>query len=154
MDFSEIISNMRKIENRDRFKVGDLIEKLSGCSQDKKVFAVWRGYGTLSDLDVPYDESRPDDPIVIGISDVFSYRGYYEDLCLGIEDEYSPCITVEELLKKIKSAKKVTGYKGGTFTINQDTVVWVDKHGDAVGNAVTNVVEKDDFVLIETEFIR
>ena len=56
---------------------------------------------------------------------VVSYRGYYEDLAiipaLGGEQR------AERFIEEIESAIGTTfqGYKGGDFTMNHDTMIWV-----------------------------
>ena len=78
-------------------------------------------------------------------SGFFSYRGYYEDGCLGwksIHDEYTP-IFVADFLKLLKQAvgKIFQGYKGGDYRMGNDTVVWVSNYGTC-GNTYVKGIHK------------
>jgi hypothetical protein len=59
-----------------------------------------------------------------------SWRGNYADLAL--EPAEGIRHTVNELLALLHGADgdEFQGYKGGTFTMNRDTPVWVDAYGE------------------------
>jgi hypothetical protein len=68
-------------------------------------------------------------PIIPGSLD--SYRGYYEQL--AIEPEMGgdgKKVTVEEFLKRLEEAvgATFTGYKGGEFTMDRDTPIWIAEY--------------------------
>ena len=65
-------------------------------------------------------------PIFFGkhkIADVFSYRGYYEDVALGYCEKYKPSVQdhnniIYRLINLAKGNRELRGYKGGNFTYN------------------------------------
>lgn len=84
-----------------------------------------------------------------------SYRGNYSELCItpiGLE-EYS--LTVKEFTKKLVGMidKKVTGWKGGEFTIHPTTPVWVDHAGEANNIAPVEIQNLAGVIVILTEEI-
>lgn len=61
-----------------------------------------------------------------------SYRGYYEDMYVGYSDTDEDYNTVRDLtgvLKKALEDGEMTGYKGGEFSIDEDTLVWFATYG-------------------------
>lgn len=56
-----------------------------------------------------------------------SYRGYYEDLAIIFASYTEPHHTVKTLLVKLREAigKEFTGYKGGTYVMDEHTRLWV-----------------------------
>lgn len=90
-----------------------------------------------------------------------SYRGYYEQLALGYEEcgrmrgdaqyEYP---TVLQLYNLAKGAldKKFTGWKGGNYSMDERTRLWVANPGESGGTAIVNV-EQRLYVTIVTELI-
>jgi hypothetical protein len=82
---------------------------------------------------------------------IHSYRGYYEQLALGYTDEgESP--KVSELLTLLKDAngKTFTGYKGGEYTMGDDTKMWVANRRQAGGTAIIDAVEHRCYVILTT----
>lgn len=68
------------------------------------------------------------DIVVTGLSaSADSYRGYYVDLAFEPGDT-----TVGELLKVAEESlgKTFTGYKGGDYTMNKVTPLWIAEYGD------------------------
>ena len=61
---------------------------------------------------------------------VGSYRGYYEDLAIHYDNQKPP-INVKVLLRWLRNAVGgiFSGYKGGDFTMNTKTIVWVAEYG-------------------------
>ena len=57
-----------------------------------------------------------------------SYRGYYEQLAV----EPCPSSTVGQMLQELEEAvgKTYEGYKGGDFTMDENTRVWLAYYGD------------------------
>jgi hypothetical protein len=100
--------------------LGSLIERLSKMPQSARI--------VVDDKDV-------------GISP-HSYRGYYSDLSIGTFSD-TPT-TVEEAVNILKKAvgKTYTGYKGGDFEMNQDTLLWFADYSDC-GPAVVGVRQLD-----------
>lgn len=82
-----------------------------------------------------------------------SYRGYYEDLAITF-DRFASC-TVKQLLEMLEEAigNTVEGYKGGTYLISDDTVVWAANYGTAPGMAIVDVVEAGHRIWLKTELV-
>ena len=111
----------------ERLNVGELIEVLGGLQKTDvvdlpiKVFFDFAGFFP-AELD--------------------SYRGYYEDLALGFTDEYekyTDIITIDELIAKLKESVNKTyhGWKGGKYTMNSGTKLWVANSGNCGDTAIT-----------------
>lgn len=83
-------------------------------------------------------ENHPDQEqiVPIGFSNPHCYRGYYRDLAF----EPTENVKVKDMLAEAKSAIGQTfyGYKGGEFTMNGDTDVWLANHGD-IGEGIGRV---------------
>jgi hypothetical protein len=91
-----------------------------------------------------------------------SYRGFYSELALGFEDYDSrakrlkhPCSmdeypNVVELLTKLKAANGETffGWKGGEFTMNSETAVFVANRGDATQCGITDLFADGDWLIV------
>ncbi len=80
---------------------------------------------------------------------IHSYRGYYDQLALGYEiKEYGEETKVSDVLKYCKNAigKSFVGWKGGEYTMDEDTPLWVSNSGQACGTAIVGV--KDTYVII------
>lgn len=92
---------------------------------------------------------------------VDSYRGYYDHLAMGWEtwedirkrDPYCDGMTVTDIVENLKSAvgKSFVGYKGGEFTMSDDTPVWVDNHGEATGTGIVGVRSDGWLVVLLTD---
>lgn len=117
----------------EQLTLGQLIEKLERCDQEK---TVWFDFSYMKPT-----------------GRVYSYRGYYEQLAIEYTDSNED-YKVSDLLKELKSAlgKTFCGYKGGEYEMNEHTAVWVDKHNYASGTAIVDVSE-GYCVLIRTAMI-
>jgi len=64
----------------------------------------------------------------MGLAHPHSYRGYYSQLAF---EPIGP-VSVGEMLAQARSANGATfhGYKGGEYTMDLDTPVWVAAYGD------------------------
>lgn len=85
-------------------------------------------------------------------NEAMSYRGYYHDLAMNDADG---AVTSSDLLEELKAAlgSEMTGYKGGGYTMGDETPMWRSEYGDASGVAWVGIVETPDFVLIQTKQI-
>lgn len=119
MDLQAIMNAMNASASQERgnyhLTLGDLVQVLETTD------------GTIK---VVYDfseEAHPSEPI--------SYRGYYCDLAFPPSSEP---ITAAELLKEAKAAvgAEFEGYKGGDFTMQDDTPLWASPYGSANGIAI------------------
>lgn len=80
-----------------------------------------------------------------------SYRGYYSDLSIAPTGERK---TVSDLLDTMKAALGATfmGYKGGDFTMKEDTPLWTALYGQT-GPAIMEFVSIDGKITIKTKDI-
>ena len=113
---------------------------------------------TLGEMIATLKRKDPDKQITFGFgysrpTGVDSYRGYYEDLAIG----YQSCAecTVEKLLKMLESVhgKTLTGYKGGDYLMDDDTVVWAANYGLSGGMAIVDIVDMRYEIWIKTELV-
>jgi hypothetical protein len=84
-----------------------------------------------------------------------SYRGFYNHLALGYNDDHSQLVTVSTLLEKARDAqfKQYEGYKGGTYKMTPETFLWCDNWGNCTSTAIVDVVNYKYFVKIITQYI-
>ncbi len=80
-----------------------------------------------------------------------SYRGYYTDLSLDYDSDEKPK-TVNQLLKMFEDANGTTyeGYKGGDYTMNRKTLVWVAPYG-CCGRMLIDIQSKGKITTIITQ---
>jgi len=90
-----------------------------------------------------------------------SWRGSYSELALGFklsgydnEDDHFAETTAETLLSELKGAigKEYTGWKGGEFTMNRDTPVWVSNQGNSGGTGIVDVVDDGWRIILMTAY--
>lgn len=100
------------------------------------------------DNDVRYDFAR------FTTDGVGSYRGYYDQLAIGWTGEAERPQKVSELLAELKSAvgKTFTGYKGGEYTMDENTPVWCANYGDCHDTAITGIENCSWATVIRTEY--
>lgn len=100
-------------------KLGKLIEELKKYPKDHPV-------------------TIPGGPVQLSPERCMSYRGYYDQLAIGVGTHYA---TVGSLLQELKEAvgATFTGYKGGEYTMGLDTCVWLSNYGESSGSLITGV---------------
>lgn len=115
--------------------IGYLIERLSRFDQDEE-------------LRYDFVYMRPTKCLA-------SYRGYYDQLALGYTNSNSDTLTVGDLKKMLEDSigKTYTGYKGGEYTMDDTTCVWVANSGEAGGTAIIDIEEIGCYVTIVTKKI-
>lgn len=90
---------------------------------------------------------------VEGFGRLDSYRGYYKDLAFEggsrFSEDEDPIDTVAKLLEICRNAVGTgfTGYKGGNFPMDEDTVLWVSPYGTASGKMLVGLTIKEDKTL-------
>lgn len=79
-----------------------------------------------------------------------SYRGYYEDLALGVTTESDA--TAGDLLAFAKAALGATfyGWKGGEYPMTAGTPLWVANQGKVGDTKIVGVLDEGHVVIIET----
>lgn len=72
---------------------------------------------------------------------LMSYRGYYDQLALDFDDDYHKPVTVSALVVQLEKAigKTFEGYKGGTYRMDRDTLMWVAHYGDSNSTGIVGV---------------
>jgi len=109
---------------------------------------------TLGELAVTlekYPESYPVEFDSGGCPDTYdSYRGYYDmiSVCTGAEGTNDAGTFAQQTREAI--GKTYYGYKGGNFTMNRSTPVWVAEYGQCTGIGIVGVEEKEEKVILIT----
>ena len=84
-----------------------------------------------------------------------SYRGYYDQLALGYMDK-GPAITVKELLVELQEAlrqlKTYEGWKGGTYSMDRKTPVWVANPGNTCSTVIVDIIDEGYKVVLITGY--
>lgn len=120
--------------------------------------APWRplALGALIDLLARED---PKDKVYFDFGDFIprkldSYRGFYDQLALGYDDDHQAQMTVGELLGEMRQAvgRIYTGYKGGDYMMSRETPVWAANYGRAPSTGIVGV-RRDTWVILETVYI-
>jgi len=76
-----------------------------------------------------------------------SYRGYYDELALErIEGKRSKIELMNDLLLTI--GKTFDGYKGGLYTMSENTLVWISDYG-CCGDKIVGLDEDGMFITEE-----
>lgn len=103
------------------------------------------------------EDAKPDIPVYIAPFNLIptsfhSYRGYYEDLALGYETGYKR-VTAGELCAVAKAAigNSFLGWKGGEYTVDGMTRVWISNPGEVTGAIVSRIVAEDWAVYIHVD---
>jgi hypothetical protein len=80
-----------------------------------------------------------------------SYRGYYSDLSIDIQDDIA---LVGDFLKELEKSygKTFTGYKGGDFLMTKDTPLWCAPYGNT-GRAIMGITIIHNEAIIQTKEI-
>lgn len=86
-------------------------------------------------------------------NDVDSWRGSYSELALNFTTGGQE-MKVSGFLKMLKDCigKEFTGYKGGEFTMNKHTPIWVANYGNSGNTAVIDVVDNDYCIILITGY--
>jgi len=86
-------------------------------------------------------------------NDIDSWRGSYSELALNFTTE-GQVMKVSEFLKMLKDCigRKFIGYKGGEFTMNKNTPIWVANYGNSGNTAVIDVLDNEYCVILITGY--
>ena len=110
--------------------LGEIIATLKRKDQDRSVT-----FG--------FDYARP--------SGVGSYRGYYEDLAIGYKRGAECTVATLLLMLQDIDGKTLTGWKGGDYIMDSDTILWMANPGESCGMAIVDVVETPYQIWLKTE---
>lgn len=85
-----------------------------------------------------------------------SYRGYYEDMAIGYTEDVYDSLTSGEWLDHLKSffGQEMCGYKGGDYTVLENTGVWVARDSSMnTGTIITGIKDLGyGYAIIETAY--
>ena len=148
MNIQEYVDNKLKTDRRERLNrsdqltLGELIAKLEGITPKR-------------------DDDVPD--VVFDFCNFFpvtfsSWRGYYYEL--AIEPSMTPWnsenvpMSLNDFLKRCKETigKEFTGYKGGGFTMDKTTPIWVAEYGRSGNTALIDVMYDGYSVILVTGY--
>lgn len=101
----------------------------------------------------------PDNEIVFDFcqfspGEMNSSRGDYSKLAISWLN--GKTVTAQELLNRYRPMVGATfqGYKGGNYTMDRDTQVWVDEWGSWTGTAITGLDRGEHQSIIRTTKVR
>ena len=134
----------KSFENSPQITLGELIEQLenAGTKDDGEDKTVCFDFGSA----IP--------------TSLDSWRGSYNELALGYElsgydgeGKYAES-TAEKLLNELKNAidKTYTGWKGGEYTMNENTPLWVANSGNADNTGIVGIIDKKYKIIIVTAY--
>jgi hypothetical protein len=127
---------------------------------------------TLGELAAILEGIGGDKPVLFGDgfhcpSGIGSWRGSYRETALRYQEADDETVsTCEEFAATVRNAigNAFRGYKGGEFTMNNATPVWVANRGDTNGfletdtplghQGVVGVEELEDSIVIETTGVK
>lgn len=112
---------------------------------------------TLGELITALKRKDPERPVYFDFvhfqpKGIHSYRGYYDQLAIGYNNEAGYNMRVSELLPLLRDALGATfqGYKGGDYVMSENTPVWVANYNEAGSTAIVDVVDQGWRILLET----
>lgn len=81
-----------------------------------------------------------------------SYRGNYEDMYIEIASNNEETITRDELIEVLDKALcqgSMHGYKGGDFSIEDETKVALAEYGLSTGFYIQDIIDNGDYIIIK-----
>lgn len=128
------IMNDARIDSAGNLNIGELMQKVDKYN-DETPFK----FTTDRFLDDEFD----------------SYRGYYVDMYLGYSDTDKGFNTIGHLRRILNNALdqgEMVGYKGGDYSINNETLLWLGSYGTSSdGLMIVEVIEVNGEVYIVTK---
>lgn len=130
---SKLISEARKM-SAGNLTIGQMLNKLNAFDDDVRFTFTNGKY-----FDGTYD----------------SYRGYYEDLYIGYSDDdkgFNYVGKLKQVLNKALDDGEMYGYKGGEYSINNDTLVWLAQYG-CTGEMVVDIQKlgEEIYIIVKEE---
>lgn len=141
-------NRQKTLANSDQLTLGELLLKLKPIldkNSDKKP----EGQPTVS---FDFGTAQP--------TDFGSWRGAYEEIALGYQltgydvSQSIEYVKLNEFYKKVEAAIGQTfeGWKGGDFTMNKNTPVWVANSGNSSHSAIVEVIDNGYDVILVTGY--
>ena len=89
---------------------------------------------TLGELIKALEKAEPGRVVRFGFSMPDSYRGFYDQVAFRPAQN----VTVASMLSYAREAlgNTYTGYKGGEFTMDEHTDVWIAEYGQSEGDGI------------------
>jgi hypothetical protein len=130
-----------------KLTLGELIDKIEPLI--KKQEEVKKKHNDYANVSFDFCDTVP-----TGLS---SWRGSYAELAIewsGGHYESREEMNVIDFLEMLKGAigKSYTGWKGGDFTMDRDTRLWVANSGLSGGTGITDVIDEEYYIRLETSF--
>jgi hypothetical protein len=136
LDHMSSLSQHTRVKDKGQLSLGMLIEAIEGCEKDVNVVYDF-GYMCPTSID--------------------SWRGSYSELALNYESFKSEDkeLTRDRFIVMLKDAvgKTFTGYKGGDFTMTEETPIWVANYGESCNTAVVGVHDAGWQIVILTAYL-
>jgi hypothetical protein len=136
-------NRQQRMLSSDQLTLGDLIDKLEPIvkRQPDRIEL----YGEEASVRYDFEYLFP--------TEIDSWRGSYAELALNYKIDGEE-MTVSAFLQMLKDTvgKTLTGYKGGEFTMDRDTPVWVANYGNSGNTAVVEVVDNEYVVILVTGY--
>lgn len=145
MDIQEFVKRTtaarreQRMQDSDQLTLGMMLEKLKPIVEKQKE--------RKDEATVRYDFDY------LFPKECYSWRGSYEELALDFNDD-GDALTVTRFYEMLKNVlgKELTGYKGGEFTMHENTPVWVARHNHSGNTAVIEIVDNEYEVIIMTGY--
>ena len=143
-------------------RIGEALEQLKDLPQDAniKISMEWvepykEYYDTFNDKEYAEKRKHEYDNVQMYFDGTFgSDRGDYANMYLGYKEEPTT-FTVQnliDLLKTAKAEKTMEGYKGGTFLINDETLLTIAYYSFSEGIRPTSFELVGDEVIMHTTY--
>lgn len=122
--------------------LGEIISKLKACNKycpsgdEKQVVFNFAGFYPTS---------------------LHSWRGIYAELAVGYSNEnWKNAPKISDAINMFESAvgRTYTGYKGGDFTMSNDTPVWVDNYGESHSTGIVDVLDLEIEIVLVTNYCK
>jgi len=142
MNPNDVMKELRRIQRLSAIEkgvmtLGEIIDALESVDQycnngDIKEVTYDFGYFVPTDLD--------------------SWRGSYENLALGYNNDEAPLLT--DLIERCKRADGATymGWKGGDYLMTMDTPVYVSNPGEACDTGIIGVHDAGWKIVLQTGY--
>ena len=148
-DIHEQVKKQRELRFRDnqQLSLGEFIKELE--SVDLKM----EHNGEVKEVEFDFGTAFP--------TQLDSWRGSYDEIALGYKmsgydnnSEHFANTKADKLLEHLKEAvgKEYEGYKGGDFTMDKNTPVWVANYGHSGNTGVVGVLDAGYKLVIITAY--